>query len=106
MRRLGLNRPRNLNPKPPVQRYQWKQPVDMIHVDIKRLARFERVGHRSTGDRHKGKSTGAGYEKVHVAIDDPTRLSYVEVLADEKGPTTESGEWSCRQRSPRSSCGH
>jgi hypothetical protein len=88
MRRLGLNRQRNLNPKPPVQRYQWERPGDMIHVDIKQLARFHRVGHRITGDPRKGSSPGAGYEKVHVAIDDATLLSYVEVLADEKGPTT------------------
>ena len=60
----------------------------MIHVDIKELARFERVGHRITGDPRKGSSPGAGYEKVHVAVDDATRLSYVVVLADEKGPTT------------------
>ncbi|MGB5135794.1 MAG: integrase core domain-containing protein, partial [Prochlorococcaceae cyanobacterium] len=52
------------------------------------LARFNRVGHRITGDPRKGSSPGAGYEKVHVAVDDATRLSYVEVLADEKGPTT------------------
>ena len=88
MRRLGLNRLRNLDPKPPVQRYQWEQPGDMIHVDIKQLARFNRVGHRITGDPRKGSSPGAGYEKVHVAVDDATRLSYVEVLPDEKGPTT------------------
>ncbi|WP_233133880.1 leucine zipper domain-containing protein [Synechococcus sp. BO 8801] len=50
MRRLGLSRLRNLDPKPPVQRYQWEQPGDMIHVDIKQLARFNRVGHRITGD--------------------------------------------------------
>jgi hypothetical protein len=88
MRRLGLNRLRNLDPKPPVQRYQWERPGDMIHLDIKQLARFNRVGHRITGDPRKGSSPGAGYEKVHVAVDDTTRLSYVEVLPDEKGPTT------------------
>jgi transposase-like protein len=75
MRRLGLNRLRKLDPKPPVQRYQWEKPGDMIHVDIKQLARFERVGHRITGDPRKGSSPGAGYEKVHVAVDDATRRS-------------------------------
>jgi hypothetical protein len=88
MRCLGLNRLRNLDPKPPLQRYQWERPGDMIHVDIKQLARFQRVGHRITSDPRKGISPGAGYEKVHVAVDDATRLSYVEVLPDEKGPTT------------------
>ena len=88
MRRLGLNRLRNLDPKPLVQRYQWEQPGDMIHVDIKQLARFNRVGHRITGDPRKGSSPGAGYEKVHVAVDDATRLAYFEVLPDEKGHAT------------------
>jgi len=61
--------------KVPVRRYQWENSGDMIHVDTKQLARFERVGHRITGDRRPGSSRGAGYEKVHVAIDDPTRLA-------------------------------
>jgi len=65
-----------------------RRPGDMIHVDIKQVARFERVGHRITGDRRQGSSRGAGYEKVHVAIDDATRLGYVEVLADEQRATT------------------
>jgi transposase len=88
MKALGLGRLRNLDPKPPVQRYQWEKPGDMIHVDTKQLARFERVGHRITGDRRQGTSRGAGYEKVHVAIDDATRLAYVEVLPDEQKATT------------------
>ena len=88
MKSLGLGRLRNLDPKPPVQRYQWEKPGDMIHVDTKQLARFERVGHRITGDRRQGCSRGAGYEKVHVAVDDATRLAYVEVLPDERKATT------------------
>jgi transposase InsO family protein len=88
MKALGLGRLKNLDPKPPVRRYQWERPGDMIHVDTKQLARFERVGHRITGDRRQGSSRGAGYEKVHVAIDDATRLAYVEVLADEQRATT------------------
>jgi len=72
----------------PVRRYQWDQPGDMIHVDIKQLARFNRVGHRITGDRRLGRLSGAGYEKAHVAIDDATRLAYAEVLPDEKQATT------------------
>jgi hypothetical protein len=75
MRRLVLNRVRNHDPKPPVQRYQWEQPGDMIHVEIKQLAWFERVRHRITGDPRKGSTPGAGDEKVHVAVDDATRLS-------------------------------
>ena len=56
-------------------------------TSIKTLARFRKVGHRITGDRQKGRSYGAGYDKVHVAVDDATRLAYVEVLADEQKPT-------------------
>ncbi len=74
-----------------MQRYQWEQPGDMIHVDNQpqaspqewQLARFNRVGRRITDDPRKGSSRGVGYEKVLVAVDDATRLSYVEVLADE-----------------------
>jgi transposase InsO family protein len=88
MKALGLGRLPNLEPKPPVQRYQWEKPGDMIHVDTKQLARFERDGHRITGDRRQGCSRGAGYGKVHVAIDDATRLAYVEVLPDEQKATT------------------
>jgi hypothetical protein len=60
----------------------------MIHVDTKQLARFERVGHRITGDCRKGCSPGAGYEKAHMAVGDATRLAYVEVLPDEQKATT------------------
>lgn len=70
----------------PVRRYQWAQPGDMIHVDIKQLARFERVGHRITGDRRLGRSSGAGYEKAQVAIDDATRIAYAKVLSDRSRP--------------------
>ena len=83
---------RNLDPKPPLQRYQWEQPGDMIHLDIKQLARVNRVGHRITGDPRRGNTPGAGYEKVHGAVGDATRLSYVEVLADEKGPMLCQGQ--------------
>jgi transposase InsO family protein len=70
-----------------VQRYEWERPGDLIHVDVKTLARFRKVGHRITGDRQQGRSYGVGYDKVHVAVDDATRLAYVEVLADEQKPT-------------------
>nr|WP_255125414.1 integrase core domain-containing protein [Synechococcus lacustris] len=85
--RLGLGRLRNLDPKAPVQRYEPETPGDLIHIDVKKLARFRRVGHRITGNRQQGRSTGVGYDRVHVAIDDATRLAYVEVLADEQQGT-------------------
>ena len=59
----------------------------MVHVDVKKLGRIGRVGHRIHGDR-RARVRGIGWEYVHVAIDDCTRLGYVEVLADETGPTT------------------
>jgi transposase InsO family protein len=87
MHRLGLGRLRNLWPKPPVQRYEWERPGDLIHIDVKTLARFRKVGHRITGYRQQGRSYSVGYDKVHVAVDDATRLAYVEVLVDEQKPT-------------------
>jgi transposase InsO family protein len=80
--RRGLGRLTALEPKQPPRRYQRQHPGELIHLDIKKLARFERVGHRITGDR-RNPSTGAGYDCFHVAIDDATRLAYVEVRPDE-----------------------
>ena len=76
LNRLGLGRLRNLEPKPLVQRYERETPGDLIHIDVKKLARFCRVGHRITGNRQQGRSAGVGYDRVHVAIDDATRLAY------------------------------
>ena len=84
LNRLGLGRLRNLEPKPPVQHYERETPGDLINIDVKKLARFRRVGHRITGNRHQGRSAGVGYDQVHDAIDDATRLAYLEVLADEQ----------------------
>ena len=87
LNRLGLGRLRNLDPKPLVQRYERERPGDLIHIDVKKLARFRKVGHRITGNRQQGRSAGVGYDRVHVAIDDATRLAYVEVLPDEQQGT-------------------
>jgi len=84
LKRLGLNRIAALEPAEPVRRYEWKQPGEMIHIDIKKLGRFDRVGHRITGDRQKGQSRGAGWEFVHVSIDDASRLAFSQILPDEK----------------------
>ena len=73
-----------LDPPPPVRRYQRERPGELIHIDIKKLGRFDRPGHRVTGSRTKGSSRGAGWDFVHVAVDDATRLAYVEVLPDER----------------------
>jgi transposase InsO family protein len=88
LKRRGLGRLKHLEAPAPVRRYQRQRPGELLHLDIKKLARFERVGHRITGDRHAA-SEGAGYDFFHVAIDDATRLAYVEVLPDERrGSTT------------------
>jgi len=85
LKRLGLSRLRDLEPAPPVIRYERKTPGEMIHLDIKKLGRFDRVGHRITGDRTgQSNSRGIGWEFVHVAIDDASRLAFSQIKPDEK----------------------
>jgi transposase InsO family protein len=79
----GLSRLKNLEPKEPIRRYEKERPGELIHLDIKKLGRIRGIGHRITGDR-RGRRRGSGWEFVHVAIDDASRLSYVEILKDEK----------------------
>jgi transposase InsO family protein len=85
--RAGLNRLSRLTPPAPVQRYERTRPGELVHLDIKPLVRILRVGHRIHGDR-RTTVKGAGSEYVHVAIDDYSRVAYVEVLADQRGSTT------------------
>ena len=82
LRRNGMNRLRSLDPPPPVVRYEHKHPGDLIHFDIKRLARIVKPGHRVHGDRTR-KTTGAGYEYLHIAIDDHSRISFAAILPDQ-----------------------
>ena len=84
--RRGLGPQRALEPVQPPCRYERRRPGDLLHLDIKKLARFRSPGHRVTGNRFS-KSYGAGWEFVHVAIDDNSRIAYAEVLPDEKGGT-------------------
>lgn len=88
LRREGLGLLARLDPPEPVRRYQRERPGELIHLDIKKLGRFDRPGHRVTGSRTQGSSRGAGWDFVHVAVDDATRLAYVEVLGDERKDTT------------------
>lgn len=81
--RLGLGRLRYLNPPAPVQRYEWQRPGELVHMDIKKLGRIARPSHRVTGDRRDSHNR-AGWEYAHVAIDDCSRFTYVEVLPDQK----------------------
>ena len=83
--RHGLNRWRDLEPAEPVKRYERKTPGEIIHMDIKKLGKFNRMGHRITGDRHGQSSTrGIGWEFVHVAIDDHSRIAFSQVLGSER----------------------
>jgi transposase InsO family protein len=85
LRRLGLNRIRDLEPAEPVRRYERAMPGEMIHIDIKKLGRFDRIGHRITGDRTgQSNSRGVGWEFVHVCIDDHSRVAFSEIKPDEK----------------------
>ena len=85
LRRLGLNRIAALEPAEPVRRYEREHPGELIHIDIKKLGRFERIGHRITGDRTPpNKSRGVGWEFVHVCIDDASRLAFSQILPDER----------------------
>ena len=86
--RLGLGRLTSETETEPARRYQRERPGELLHLDTKKLARFWRVGHRVTGDPRDHLNRGAGWEVLHVAIDDATRLAYVEVLPDEKRTTT------------------
>lgn len=83
LRRAGLNRVAALEPPRVIQRYEWPHAGDLLHLDIKRLGRIKGVGHRIHGDRRR-RHVGAGWEYVHVAIDDATRLAYVEVRQSQR----------------------
>jgi len=85
LRRLGLNRLSALEPAEPVRRYERDKPGEMIHIDIKKLGRFNRIGHRITGDRRgQSNSRGVGWEYVHVAIDDHSRIAFAKIMPSEK----------------------
>jgi transposase InsO family protein len=86
LRRLGLHRVPPLQPRGPIVRSEHPTPGALVHLDIKKLGKIGQIGHRITGDRTT-RVVGIGWEFVHVAIDDCTRLAYAEVLADEQGET-------------------
>ena len=88
LRWLGLNRVSALELPEPVRRYERAAPGEILHIDIKKLGKFNRTGHRITGDRTGQSNTrGVGWEYVHLAIDDHSRLAYSEILPDEKRPS-------------------
>lgn len=86
--RFGVSRPPKV-PREAARRYEWPCPGDLLHMDTKRYARFERPGHAVTGDRRRRgeKRLGLGYEYAHSIVDDRSRLAYVEILPDERADT-------------------
>ena len=88
LRRQGLHRLSRLEPPEPANRYCRRHPGELIHIDIKKLGRFDRPGlpaHRRQGGYRS--TYRAGWDVVHVAVDDTSRLAYVEILDDETGPS-------------------
>lgn len=83
LKREGLSRLSSLETPEPVRRYERQRPGELLHLDTKKLARIQRVGHRIHGDRSL-KVRGAGWEHAHAAVDDHSRLGYSEVLPDER----------------------
>jgi transposase InsO family protein len=92
LRRHGLSRVQR-RPRDAARRYEWPCPGDLLHMDTARYARFERPGHRATGDRSQrsrnwmADGTRVGYDFAHAIVDDHSRLAYVELLEDERAPT-------------------
>ena len=89
LKRAGLSRLKDLEPGEPVVRYEYDEPGGLIHLDIKKLGRFERAGHRITGDRTgQSNSRGVGWEYVHVCIDDASRVAFTDIYPDEKAASS------------------
>lgn len=93
--RIGMGKLGRLGLEPAV-RYERERPGELIHIDVKKLGRIQRgAGHRITGHQHHNPTRGprgavkrtVGWEYVHIAVDDCTRLAYAEVLGDEKAVT-------------------
>jgi transposase InsO family protein len=90
LQRIGMGRLGRLGLEP-AERYERERPGELIHIDVKKLGRIARPGHRVLGRQsaggHHRRRYEQGWEFVHIAIDDCTRLAYVEVLPDEKATT-------------------
>lgn len=85
LRRAGLNRLSALEPARPTNRYVHEHPGDLRHLDVTKLGRFDRPGHRVTGNRQNTPERGPGWEYVHVAIDDHSRTGFTTLHPDERG---------------------
>jgi transposase InsO family protein len=87
LRRARLSRWRDLNPPPPVQRYEHAAPGDLLHLDIKGMTRFGEVSLRGDG-RLRGRRSHPGFLALHVAVDDHSRIAFTQILPDQKAETT------------------
>src|SRR5664279_2294764 len=87
--RLKLNKIRMLEPAVPIVRYELPAPGDLLHIDIKKLARIHKPGHRLTGNP-QDETRGAGWEFLYVAIDDHSRIAFTALLPDEKATSASS----------------
>ena len=86
LKRLGLSKLSALEPAEPPRRYEREKPGEMIHLDIKKLGKFNQIGHRITGDRTgQSNSRGVGWEFLHVCIDDHSRLAFSKIMTSERG---------------------
>ena len=88
LKRIGLGKRSRLEPPEPANRYERDAAGELVHVDVKKLARFHRPGHRMLG-RGPGRydERAVGYDYVHVCVDDHSRLAYAEVLPNERATT-------------------
>ncbi len=85
--RLGLNRLKVLEPKEPANSYERARPGELLHLDVKKLGRFKGIGKRFLPEGRARRSVGAGWDFIHVCVDDHSRMAYVEILEDETGPS-------------------
>ena len=92
LRKLGCSRLTSLEAKPPVRRYQWEKPGQMLHLDIKRLGRIDGVGHRKAGTRQVYRRR-PGWEYLHVCIDDASRVAYTAIHPDETAESAVEFLW-------------
>lgn len=88
-RQAGMAKLTDLSPKEDVQRYERDAPGELLHIDIKKLGRFDKVGHRVTGDRTQ-RARDIGWDYVFVAIDDHSRVAFTQIYPDETKQSAES----------------
>src|ERR1700691_219200 len=85
--RLKLNKVKMLEPQIPIVRYEHGSPGDLLHIDIKKLARIVKPGHGITGNP-RDETRGAGWEFLYVAVDDHSRIAFTAMFPDEKAPSS------------------